>query len=142
MSHTFRIESEWHEKFSGTIEPCEASPPVPFGVPKTFGGQGGQWTPEHFLAASVSSCIQATFLSIAAPSGVDLKGYTSRASCTMAKGASGFEVTEITVEPRILVGDERSRDKAERAIEKAEKLCPVSKALGGLVSLGAVVEVA
>ncbi len=142
MSHTFRIDSEWHEKFSGTIEPCEASPPVSFGVPRDFGGQGGQWTPEHFLAAAVSSCIQATFLSIATPSGVELKAYTSGASCTMTKGASGFEVTAVTVEPRIVVGDEKSKERAERAIEKAEKLCPISKALGNLVSLEAKVEIA
>ena len=140
MSHTFWIDSEWQQGLSGTIEPREASPPVPFGVPRDFGGQGCQWTPEHFLAAAVSSCIQATFLSIATPSGVDLKAYTSSASCTMAKGASGFEVTGITVEARIVVGDEKSRGRAERAIEKAEKLCPISKALGELVSLEAKVE--
>lgn len=141
MSHTFRIDSEWHEGFSGTIEPREASPPVPFGIPRDFGGQGGQWTPEHFLAAAVSSCIQATFLSIATPSGVELKAYTSSASCTMEKGASGFEVTGVTVEPRIVVGDETSKGRAERLIAKAERLCPISKALGELVSLEPVVEV-
>ena len=141
MSHTFHTDSEWLEGFSGTIEPREASPPVPFGIPRDFGGQGGQWTPEHFLAAAVSSCIQATFLSIAAPSGVELKAYSSSASCTMEKGASGFEVTAITVESRIVVADEKSKGRAERAIAKAEKLCPISKALGGLASLQAVVEV-
>lgn len=141
MSHTFQIDSEWNENFDGTIGPREASPPVPFGVPKDFGGKGGQWTPEHFLAAAVSACIQATFLSIAKPSGVELKAYTSTASCTMAKGASGFEVTAITVEPRIVVAGEKNKARAERAIEKAEGLCPISKALKGLVSLTAQVEV-
>lgn len=141
MSHTFHVDTRWHESFDGTIEPREATPPVPFGVPEVFGGRGGQWTPEQFLAAAVSACIQATFLSIAKPSGVELKAYTSSASCTMAKGASGFEVTAITVESRIAVADEKSKSRAERLIEKAEGLCPISKALNGLVSLTARVEV-
>ena len=71
-----------------------------------------------------------------------MKSYTSTASCTMAKGATGFEVTGVTIQPRIVVGDEKSRGRAERAIEKAEKLCPISKALGEIVSLEAVVEIA
>ncbi len=142
MSHTFWIDSEWQQGFSGMAEPRDASPPVRFGVPREFGGRGGEWTPEHFLAAAVSSCIQATFFSIATPMKIEVKSYTSSASCTMAKGASGFEVTGITVQPRIVVGDEANRGRAERAIAKAETLCPISKALGELVSLEVEVEVA
>lgn len=141
MSHTSHVDSQWHGNFNGTIEPRGAAPPIPFGIPREFGGEGGQWTPEHLLAAAVSACIQATFLSIATPSGIELTAYTSSAGCTMAKGTSGFEVTGVTVEPRIVVADEKSRARAERAIEKAERLCPISRALGQLVSLKAQVDV-
>ena len=82
MSTTSEVDAKWLENYTGTIEPRGASPPVTFGVPQEFGGQGGQWTPEHFLAAAVNTCVQATFLTIAKASRIELKGYESSASCT------------------------------------------------------------
>ena len=141
MSQTSEVDTEWLEKYSGTIEPRGASPPVAFGIPADFGGKGGEWTPEHFLAAAVTTCIQSTFLTVVNASGIALKSYASSAGCTMAKGATGFEVTGVTVAPHIVVADEKSKARAERAIEKAERLCPISKTLGALVTLKARVDV-
>lgn len=140
MSHTFEVDGRWDGKFSGTIQP-QGTTPVAFGVPPEFGGPGGEWTPEHFLAAAVSSCIQATFLMIARASKTEISSYEAKADCTMAKTSGGFEVTGITVSPKIVVADDDNRAQAERAIDKAEQLCPISKALGELVTVNPQVKV-
>lgn len=142
MGHTFEVNTQWKTgTFSGTIEPQAVSPAIGFGVPKEFGGPGGEWTPEHFLAAAVSTCVQATFLMVARASKAEISGYEARCECTMAQKQTGFEVTSVTLAPRITVADDANRERAERAIEKAEQLCPISKALDGLVHLEAEVVV-
>ena len=138
MSHTFEVNARWQSgSYGGTIEPQGASPAIGFGIPKEFGGPGGEWTPEHFLAAAVCTCVQATFLMVAQASKAEIKSYETRCDCTMEKKPNGFEVTGVTLAPRITVADDANRERAQRAIEKAEQLCPISKALGGLVRLEA-----
>ena len=65
MSHRFTVEIEWQQGLQGKAAARGVPHAVPFAVPAEFGGPGGQWTPEHFLAAGVNTCIMATFLSIA-----------------------------------------------------------------------------
>jgi organic hydroperoxide reductase OsmC/OhrA len=140
--HSFQVSARWKEGFHGEVEPSGVARGVPFAVPKEFGGPGGEWTPEHFLAASVSSCVMATFLSIAQASKLDVKSYGSTAVCSMEKGEGGYRITGVALDVRIAVGAEKDRDRAQRMLEKAEKLCPVSNAIQPGVTFQGTVEVA
>jgi peroxiredoxin-like protein len=142
MSHTFTIQLRGVQGLQGAITPDAVPVSVPFAVPKEFGGPGGQWTPEHFLAAAVSSCITATFLSIAQQSKFAFAAYEATASATMAKTAEGFRVTRVEVSPRITVRSEADREKADRMIRKAESFCPISRSLNVEVHLEPVIVVA
>jgi|RhiMethySRZTD1v2_1073278.scaffolds.fasta_scaffold75152_2 organic hydroperoxide reductase OsmC/OhrA len=142
MSHIFEVETRWTEGFRGEATPAGVARAVPFAVPKEFGGPGGEWTPEHFLATAVNSCVLATFLSIAQMSKLPIAGYESRASCTMEKGPEGLRITSVKLSPRILVTAEKDVERARRMIEKAENLCPISNSLKPGVALEATVEVA
>jgi organic hydroperoxide reductase OsmC/OhrA len=142
MSHAFEVEARWQEGLRGEVLPAGVAHAVPFAVPREFGGPGGEWTPEHFLAASVGTCVMATFLTIAQMSKLAIKGYESRAVAAMEKTAEGFRITGVTLAPRITVGSDKDRERAQRMIEKAEKMCPISNSLKTGVTLQATVEVA
>jgi peroxiredoxin-like protein len=141
MAHTFEIAVRWKEGLRGEVQPNGASVTVPFSVPKEFGGPGGEWTPEHFFASGVASCVMATFLSIAQMSKLAITSYQSRGSCSMEKAeGGGFKITGVTLEPRITVPAEKDVERAQRLIEKAEKMCPISNSLKCPVAVKATVE--
>ena len=141
MAHTFQVEARWQEGLRGEIQASGASVTVPFAVPKEFGGPGGEWTPEHFFSSAVASCVMATFLSMAQMSKLVIASYQSRGTCTMEKAeGGGFKITGVTLEPRITVPAEKDRERAQRLIEKAEKMCPVSNSIKCPVAVKATVE--
>ena len=142
MAHTFEVQARWKEGLRGEIQPEGASFRVPFSVPKEFGGPGGEWTPEHFFISGVASCVMATFLSIAQMSKLAITSYESRGTCTLEKADGGLRITGVTLEPRITVPAEKDRERAQRLIEKAEKMCPVSSSIKCPVVVTAMVLVA
>ena len=142
MSHTFEVNARWREGLRGEATASGATHSVPFAVPKEFGGPGGEWTPEHLFASGVNTCILATFLSIAQMSKLAITSYESKATCVMEKGPDGLRIASVTVEPRIVVPLEKDRERAQRMIEKAEKMCPISNSVKAAVTLRATVEAA
>ncbi len=142
MSHTFEVQVRWKEGLRGEITAQGTRDTVPFSVPEDFGGPGGEWTPEHFFAAGVGTCVMATFLSIAQASKLPIAAYDSRASCALEKGEGGFRITSVNLSVSIKVEAEKDRERAQRMIEKAEKMCPISNSLKAAVAMQAAVEVA
>ena len=65
MPHRFTVTLQWQGGLAGNATPRGVPNAVSFSVPPEFGGPGGTWTPEHFFAAGVNTCIMATFLTIA-----------------------------------------------------------------------------
>ena len=142
MPHTFEVHVHWKDGLRGEITPQGVAHTVPFSVPKEFGGPGGEWTPEHFFAAGVGTCIMATFLSIAQMSKLPIAAYDSRASCALEKGEGGFRINSVSLSVRIAVQAEKDRERAQRMIEKAEQMCPISNSVKAAVAMQATVEVA
>jgi len=140
MPHTFEVQIRSTTGLRGEASPVGAAPAVPFSVPKDFGGPGGEWTPEHFLAASISSCVMATFLTIAGMSKLAVAGYESSATCTMEKSPEGYRITGVSLAVKIRVSADKDVERAQRMIEKAEKMCPISNSMKPPVTLSAVVE--
>lgn len=129
MAHTFDVGVRWQEGFRGEAQPGGVAQPLGWSVPKDFGGPGGTWTPEHFLAAAVGSCVQATFLTMAQMSKLQISGYDSRATATMDKTPEGFRITSVALEVTVRVPNAADRERAQRLIDKAEKVCPISNAV-------------
>jgi organic hydroperoxide reductase OsmC/OhrA len=140
MSQSFEVGVRWTEGLRGEALPDDVPGGVPFSVPREFGGPGGEWTPEHFLASAVGSCVLATFLSIARLSKLEVAGYESRASCAIEKAPEGFRLSGVRLEVKITVSAEKDVERAERLIEKAEKMCPISNGLKTPVAFAATVE--
>lgn len=126
MTHNFTVDVERTEGLQGKAQPRGVAGELNFSVPPAFGGPGGEWTPEHFFAAGINSCIMATFLSIAQNSKFDVRGYRSSATARMENTPDGLRMTLVELKPEVTVGTEDDRDRALRMLEKAESMCPIS----------------
>ena len=126
MTHNFTVDIEQTEGLRGKTQPRGVEQGLNFSVPPAFGGPGGEWTPEHFFAAGINTCIMATFLSIAQNSKFDVRGYRASATARMESTPEGLRMTQVELKPEVTVGTEEDKERALRMLEKAESMCPIS----------------
>jgi len=131
----YNTKVEWKEGRIGelTSEGMEsitvATPPdFPKGVPNI-------WSPEHLFTASVNICLMTTFLAIAENSNLKFKSFTSDASGKVEKTDGGYFFTEIELKPKIIIADEKDRERAGRIIEKAKNACLISNSIKSKVTM-------
>ncbi len=131
----YNTKVEWKEGRIGelTSEGMEsitvATPPdFPKGVPNI-------WSPEHLFTASVNICLMTTFLAIAENSNLKFKSFTSDASGKVEKTDGGYLFTEIELKPKIIIADEKDRERAGRIIEKAKNACLISNSIKSKVTM-------
>jgi organic hydroperoxide reductase OsmC/OhrA len=103
--------------------------------PPEFGGKEGFCVPEEVFAAFLASCMNTLFASIAKNSKLDLK---TKVAITMnAEGLSRLIFTSVNFDLNVRLenDDERSRKKAERVYQLAQKICPLRQSWGEGVPL-------
>jgi peroxiredoxin-like protein len=111
-------------------------PDIDVAPPPEFQGTEGIWTPEHLFVASVSCCYVTTFLAIAELSKLEFAAISCGATGKLEKvEGSGFEVTEITLRPNLVLRHTRDAERAGRILEKAERNCLISKSIRTIVRL-------
>jgi peroxiredoxin-like protein len=111
-------------------------PDIEIAPPPEFQGTLGVWTPEHLFVASVSCCYVTTFLAIAELSKLEFAAISCGATGKLEKvEGSGFEVTEITLRPNLVLRHTRDTERAGRILEKAERNCLISKSIRTVVRL-------
>ena len=148
--HEFKINLKWTEDRKGVLSSPElaagksatdnsievATPPeFPQGMPNI-------WSPEHLFTASVSSCLMTTFLSIAENSKLEFKTFDCEAIGIMEKVERRFLMTEIILKPKVIVMEEKDRDRAERVLVKSEEVCLISNSIKTKVTMDITIEVA
>jgi peroxiredoxin-like protein len=100
-----------------------ATPPeFPKGIP-------GIWSPEHLLTAAVSSCLMTTFLAIAENSKLEFSHFSCKSTGKLDKEDGKFLMTEIVLEPTVIISDEKDRERAQRVLEKSESACLISNSI-------------
>ncbi|HEX8548596.1 MAG TPA: OsmC family protein [Cytophagaceae bacterium] len=87
------------------------------------------WTPEHLLAASLSSCYMATYLKVAAETNLEVLAYHSQCFVKLEKRKGRFVTTEILLRPTIKLLDSTAMPRAIRCIDEAERLSPIKNGL-------------
>jgi organic hydroperoxide reductase OsmC/OhrA len=111
-------------------------PDIEVAPPPEFQGTRGVWTPEHLFVASVTCCYVTTFLAIAQLSKLEFASISCGATGKLEKvEGSGFEVTEITLRPNLVLRHARDAERAGRILEKAEVNCLISKSIRSAVRL-------
>jgi organic hydroperoxide reductase OsmC/OhrA len=123
-------------KVAGSSEACieVATPPqFPKGIP-------GIWSPEHLFTAAVSSCFMTTFLSIAENSKLDFKSFTCGSSGKLDQVEGKFQMTEVLIEPVLVIINEEDREKAIRVLSKTESACLITNSIKSKVTMKPVVK--
>lgn len=113
------------ELMSNNPESCieVATPPqFPKGIP-------GIWSPEHLFTAAVSSCLMTTFLSIAENSKLEFRSFECNSRDRLDKADGKLQMTEVYLEPRLVITLEEDKEKALRILAKTEVNCLITNSI-------------
>ena len=136
-AHYYNVDVNWNNDRKGMMcspelnlsnkngEGCiEVATPPEFhkGIP-------GIWSPEHLFTASVNSCLMTTFLAIAESSKLEFKSFNCKAKGKLDQVDGKFLMTEIILEPTVVLVNEKDKDRALRVLEKSEKACLISNSI-------------
>lgn len=125
---TYQTDVDWKEGKTGETR-CTGKPTVEVATPPEFGGPENIWTPEDLLTSAVATCIMTSALFFFERSKIALQSYKSQATATMEKTPTGLAITGLKVAVTLELSDPAQADAAQRAVEQAEKTCPLSNSL-------------
>ena len=111
-------------------------PVIAAGAPPEFKGRQGQWAPEHLFVASLHSCYLLTLLAIAEFSKIAVVSFSSSAKGKLEKVAGGtYQVTEIVVQPKVVIASVNDLARMPRILEKAKQNCFVSNSIKSTIKI-------
>lgn len=140
--HAYRVSAWWASGPTGLAKSDSAPNAIHFTAPAEFGGMEGRWTPEELLLASIASCYTTTLRAIAGPAKLNFADLQVEASGTVHKADSGWVFSEIVVRPTLKIVSDEERERALDLLQRAEKLCLVSRAIGTLLKFEPQLEIA
>jgi len=134
--HYYNVNLNWVADRKGELASPELIQKFEVATPPQFPkGIEGIWSPEHLFTASVISCFMTTFLSIAENSKLDFVSFNCSAKGKLEQVEGKFLMTEIILEPVLLITKEADTEKAERMLQKSEAACLISNSIKSKVSL-------
>jgi peroxiredoxin-like protein len=143
MSHQYNVNLKWNEGRVGELTSPELNTKIEVATPPQFPkGVEGIWSPEHLFTAAVNSCFMTTFLSIAENSKLEFKEFSCSAEGLLDQVEGKFLMTEVILNPTLVVTKEEDKEKAIRVLEKSEKACLISNSINSKVTLNSTVTVA
>ena len=111
-------------------------PAIAAGAPPEFKGREENWSPEHLFVAAMNSCYVLTLLAIAEFSKVSIVSLSSTACGKLEKvKGGGYQITEISVKPRIVISSANDLTRMPRILEKAKENCFVSNSIKSAVKV-------
>lgn len=128
--HTYRVVAWWNAGKTGLAKSDSAPNAIHFAAPPQFGGLEGRWSPEDLLLCAVAGCFTTTFRALADYSKFQYTDLEVEVEATVKKAESGYEFTRILIRPTLTISKLEERPRADRLLEKAKRLCLVSRALG------------
>jgi peroxiredoxin-like protein len=135
-AHYYNVNLNWVADRKGEISSPELNNKIEVATPPQFPkGIEGVWSPEHLLTAAVSSFFMTTFLSIAENSRLEFISFNCSAKGKLEQVEGKFLITEIILEPVLVITKEVDKEKAERILQKSEAACLISNSIKSNVSL-------
>ena len=143
QQHRYEVNIEWDSGRKGNLRSQVLERSIETATPPEFpGGMEGIWSPEHLFVASVNSCLMTTFLAIADNSGLKFSAFSSGAVGALEKVGGKYMITEIKLNPVVVINDESDRERARRILEKSEAACLVSNSIKSTIHFNPMVELA
>ena len=135
-AHYYNVNLNWIADRKGKMASPELNDTIEVATPPQFpNGIEGIWSPEHLLTASVVSCYMTTFLSIAENSKLEFTSFDCCAKGKLEQVEGKFLMTEILLEPTLVITKKSDMDRAERILQKSEVACLISNSLKSKVTL-------
>ena len=133
-AHYYNVDINWNTERKGVMCSPElnmdANTCIEVATPPEFTKRMPDiWSPEHLFTAAVSSCLMTTFLSIAENSKLDFKSFNCKSKGKLEQVDGKFMMTEIILEPTVIITDEKDRERAERVLQKSESACLISNSV-------------
>ena len=97
--------------------------------PAEFDGPGDRWSPETLLCAAVADCFLLSFRGVARAAKIPWTSLRCEVRGTLDRVDGKTRFTEILVEAALSVPEGTDRDKAAKAMERAEHVCLISNSL-------------
>lgn len=134
--HYYHVNLNWVSDRKGDMSSPELTDTLEVATPPAFPkGIEGVWSPEHLLTAAVNSCFMTTFLSIAENSRLDFVSFDCSSTGKLEQVEGKFYMTEVLLEPQLVITKEADKEKAERILRKSEAACLISNSIKSKVSL-------
>lgn len=115
-------------KLAGGCIEVATPPEFPKGIP-------GIWSPEHLFTAAVSSCLMTTFLAVAENSKLDFVLFECNSKGKLEEVDGKLEMSEVILEPRLVVRHDRDRERGEKILQKAESACLITRSVKAKVTM-------
>ena len=129
-THYYEVNLEWESHRKGMLSSEILDKDIEVATPPEFAkGMPGIWSPEHLLVAAVNGCLMTTFLAIAENSELGFLKFNSKAIGKLEKVDGKFMVSEILLEPELIISDESKKERAERVLQKSEAGCLISNSI-------------
>ncbi len=142
MSHQYNVNLKWNTKRVGEVSSPELNSKIEVATPPQFPkGVEGAWSPEHFFTAAVNSCFMTTFLAIAENSRLEFKEFNCNAVGILDQADGKYLMTEVVLNPILMITKEEDKEKALRVLDKSEKACLISNSINSKVSLNPLVTI-
>ena len=140
--HYYQVNLKWETDRKGLVFSPELDQSFTVATPPPFqGGIYRTWSPEHLLTASVNSCFMTTFLAIAENSRLEFKEFNCNAVGVLDQVDGKYLMTEVVLNPTLVITKEEDKEKALRVLDKSEKACLISNSINSKVSLNPIVTV-
>ena len=140
--HYYNINVKWDEGRVGTLS-SDSLPNIKIATPPEFPkGVAGIWSPEHLFVSSVAVCLMTTFVAIAENSSLPFNSFSCDAEGKLEKVDGNFMISEIELKPKVVVPEEKYREKAGRIVEKSEKMCLISNSVKSKITLSSEIKIA
>jgi organic hydroperoxide reductase OsmC/OhrA len=125
----FEVRLNWLDAARGILTGNNTGNGIYVATPPDFGGEKGDWSPEHLLVGAVCGSFMTTYLAYAKkadfhPSHLDCSAI---GHVQVEKGSYRF--THINLYPQVFIANEALRKKATLALEKTYRHCPVANSL-------------
>jgi peroxiredoxin-like protein len=142
LSHNYTVNLTWQHDRQGVLTSDEVDHALEVATPPPFPkGIDGVWSPEHLFTSAVSSCLMTTFLAIAENSKLEFESFACKATGKLEQVDGKYRMSEILLEPHLVVQREEDLAKAERVLQKSEAACLISNLITSRVIMKPVIEV-
>jgi organic hydroperoxide reductase OsmC/OhrA len=129
----FETQLDWLQGDKGILTADGTGTGIYVAMPPAFGGEGGDWSPEHLLLCAISSCFMTTYLAFAKKMAFTITHFTCNVIGQIEIVEGKYKFTNINLYPQVFIADETLREKANLAVEKTHKYCLVGNSLSAAI---------